>query len=194
MKKIDHRVRLTKQLIRESLIELMREMPISRISVKKLCEAADINRSTFYAHYDNPYDLLSQIQKDTISELAEYLSHDIISGQPELSIQVLSKILEYAKENSELFKVLLSKNGDFTFQSDIMRLAQERTIDDLRKKNLGKRTTEYLQLFITTGAINVIEKWMQDGMPESTQEIAELCLTLLYKGLSGYNKESEIKK
>jgi hypothetical protein len=48
--KTDRRVRLTKQIIKESLVELMRDHPIYRVSVKMLCEAADINRSTFYAH------------------------------------------------------------------------------------------------------------------------------------------------
>lgn len=188
MGKTDRRIRLTKQIIRESLVELMQKYPISRISVKKLCEVADINRSTFYAHYDNTYDLLRQIQQEIISELAEHISSGVFIEKSKLTVQVMSQILEYAKENSELFKVLLSKNGDFTFQKDIMLIAQEKTIKELHNiKNLDKRTSEYLQLFLTTGALNVIEKWLQDGMPESTQEMAELCSTLLYKGLSGYN-------
>ena len=45
--KEDRRVRLTKQAIRESLIELMQEYPIAKISVKMICDTADINRSTF---------------------------------------------------------------------------------------------------------------------------------------------------
>ena len=49
-KKIDYRVRLTKQIIRQNLVPLMKEYHISRISIKMLCERAEINRSTFYAH------------------------------------------------------------------------------------------------------------------------------------------------
>ena len=72
--KMNRRVKLTKQLIKESLAELMKEYPISRISVKMLCEAADINRSTFYAHYTDIHDLMRQIQKEVVSELEQYIT------------------------------------------------------------------------------------------------------------------------
>ncbi|MEZ4357733.1 MAG: TetR/AcrR family transcriptional regulator C-terminal domain-containing protein [Eubacteriales bacterium] len=185
--KTDRRVKLTKQLIKESLVELMQEQPISRISVKMLCEAADINRSTFYAHYTDTYDLLRQIQCDVISEISEYISQSAFSEQSQLTVQAMSHILEYAKENSKLLKVLLSENGDFNFQKDIMLLAQQKTINELKTmENLDKRISEYLQLFTITGALSVMEKWLKDGMQESTQEMAQMCSTLLYNGLSGY--------
>lgn len=181
------RVRMTKQIIKESLIELMRAYPIAKISVKMLCETADINRSTFYAHYSDTYDLLRQIQQDIIAEVAEHISGSAFSEQSQLTVQALNQILEYAKENSELFKVILSDNGDLAFQKDIMRLAQQKTINEIRNtEKVEKRTSEYLQLFIATGALSVVEKWLHDGMPESTQEMAEICATLLYKGLSGF--------
>lgn len=191
-KKTDRRVKLTKQIIKESLIELMREHPISRVSVKMLCETADINRSTFYAHYTDIYDLLRQIQQKVILELTEYVSQGTFLEPSNLTVQVMSQILTYAKENSELFKVLLSENGDFTFQNNIMLLAQQKIINEHHTmKNLDKRTSEYLQLFVITGALNVLEKWLKDGMQESTQNMAELCSTLLYKGLSGYNVQQK---
>lgn len=186
--KTDRRVRLTKQIIKESLVELMREYPISKISVKMLCGAADINRSTFYAHYTDTYDLLRQIQHEVISELSEHISQRAFSEQSKLTVQAMSHMLEYARDNSELFRALLSENGDFTFQKDIMLLVQQKTINELRTlDNLGTRTSEYLQLFTITGALNVVEKWLKDGMQESTREMAEICATLLYRGLSGYN-------
>ena len=48
----DRRIRYTKQAIKDSLFELMQETPVEKITVKQLCAAADINRATFYAHYD----------------------------------------------------------------------------------------------------------------------------------------------
>ena len=102
-------------------------------------------------------------------------------------MQAIYHMLEYAKKNSSLFKVLLSKNGDFNFQKNIMLLAQQKTIDEIRNiENIEERTSEYLQLFVVTGALSVVEKWLEDGMQESTKEMTKLCSTLLYRGLSGY--------
>lgn len=186
--KTDHRVKVTKQLIRESLARLMREYHISRISVKMLCDAAGINRSTFYAHYTDTLDLLSQIQAEAISELSTYISESAFSEQSPLTVQALQRILDYARENSELFKALLSDNGDYAFQRNIMLLAQQKIVGELRNmRSVTDRTSEYLQLFVVTGALSVIQKWLSDDMPESTQEMAVFCYKLLYTGLSGFN-------
>ena len=44
-----------------------------------------------------------------------------------------------------------------------------------------------LSTFIVNGALKVIQKWLSNGMKESVHEMAELCSTLLYKGLSGFS-------
>jgi len=186
--KTDHRVRLTKQIIRESLVALMRQYPISRISIKMLCERAGINRSTFYAHYSDVYDLLYQIQQEIIGELSAHISGNAFSEQTKLTVQALEHILGYAKSNAALFEVLLSENGDFAFQRDIMLLAQQKTVQELQHmKQIEPGVSEYLQYFVVNGALSVIQKWLTDGMRESVPEMAELCSTLLFKGLSGFS-------
>ena len=186
--KTDYRVRLTKQIIRETLVPLMKEYPVSRISIKMLCERAGINRSTFYAHYTDVYDLLKQIQQEIIDELSSHISESAFAEQNNLTSQALEQIFSYAQANSELFEVLLSENGDFAFQREIMRLSQYKTIEALQyMKQLGQNVSEYLQYFVVNGALSVIQKWLANGMKESAAEMAEFCSTLLYKGLSGFS-------
>lgn len=60
--KTDRRVKYTKTALREALVTLMQDRHISQITVKALCDLADVNRSTFYAHYTDPYDLLGQVE------------------------------------------------------------------------------------------------------------------------------------
>ena len=61
-KKQDARVRYTKMMIRNSLLELLRTKPIAKITVTEICEMAGINRATFYAHYSGPSDLLHALE------------------------------------------------------------------------------------------------------------------------------------
>ena len=63
-KKTDQRIRLTRTLLKNALVQLMQENHISKISVRALCETAGINRSTFYLHYTDPYDLLASVEKE----------------------------------------------------------------------------------------------------------------------------------
>ena len=71
MKLEDRRVRRTKQLIKQSLIELMHEKPFKDITVKDITERADLNRGTFYLHYVDIYDLLSKIEDETLQAIEE---------------------------------------------------------------------------------------------------------------------------
>lgn len=61
--KMDRRVRRTKTLLLQGLIQLMDEKDVKDISVKELSDLADINRGTFYLHYSDVYDMLGQIEE-----------------------------------------------------------------------------------------------------------------------------------
>ncbi len=185
--KIDRRIKYTKMLLRNSLVELMREYPISKISVKMLCEVADINRSTFYAHYSDQFDLLKKLEREVLSEFEKHIENHVFQKHDKNTVQGLNEILIYVAENAELCKVLLGDNGNPDFQREIMLLAQRKTIMELKSfLNIDARTSEYLQIFAVTGALYVIQKWLQDGMIESTEKMAEFTSRLLYKGISDF--------
>ena len=65
----DRRTRYTQMVLKKSLIEWMEQKPLAKITIKELCERADINRCTFYAHYRDQYDLLQQIEDEIILSL-----------------------------------------------------------------------------------------------------------------------------
>jgi len=69
--KEDRRVRYTKMVLRESLLALMKQKAISKITPTELCRHADVNRNTFYAHYSSPYDLLIQIESELYEEIRQ---------------------------------------------------------------------------------------------------------------------------
>ena len=71
--KEDRRVRHTKKRIREALLDCLVTGSLDKVTVKKICEIADINRTTFYAHYDDPYILYEQIEKEVIDGLTLFL-------------------------------------------------------------------------------------------------------------------------
>ena len=69
----DRRVRKTRALLRQGLIGLMREKSVQDITVKELCEACDINRSTFYLHYTDVAQLLHSIEDELLVEFERML-------------------------------------------------------------------------------------------------------------------------
>ena len=72
--KDDRRVKYTKMVIKESFINLLEKKDLSRITVKEICEDADINRATFYSHYTDVYDLLRKIENELLENVNAQLS------------------------------------------------------------------------------------------------------------------------
>ena len=59
---VNRRVQFTKTALRDAMIELICEKPLTSITVKDVCARADINRSTFYLHYKDVDSLLVAVE------------------------------------------------------------------------------------------------------------------------------------
>ena len=71
--KKSRRVKMTKLLLKTALIELMQEKPFSQITIKELCERADLNRTTFYLHYADQTAVLREIEDEATQKTIEYM-------------------------------------------------------------------------------------------------------------------------
>lgn len=176
-KKLDRRVKYTLHALKEAMIELLQENHITKISVVSLCELADVNRSTFYTHFYDQYDLLQFITKEALDNIQVYLEDLRYDEDAELSAEVLEQTLDYVKENADVFKALLSDNCDPDIHHKIMRMTEIISIDNYQ--NLDDRVRDYVMLFQINGSISILHKWLQDDTPESTKEISELLLHLV---------------
>ena len=70
--KVDRRVRKTKAQLRAGLARLMQKKSIKEITVKELVEEVDINRSTFYLHYTDIYQMLESIEAELMEEITHW--------------------------------------------------------------------------------------------------------------------------
>ena len=184
-KKVDRRVKYTIEMLKGALVEAMQKEHISKISVKSLCELADINRSTFYAHFRDQYDLLHHIEQEVLDNITRQLERQDFDGKGPISFQVLNLILKYVRQNASLFKALLSDNCEPDIQREIMKLPDIISVQIY--EGLDERAKDYLSVFGITGCVSILQKWLQDGMPESTGRISELILQVLYHGIADFS-------
>ncbi len=180
MKNQDRRIKYTKLVLKETLITLLKTKSISKITIKELCEQADINRSTFYAHYQDQYDLLKTIEKDFFLEIKNYLKKYQKNNKSELTT-ILEHILIYIKENQELSKILLGDPNFSSLQKKIMLLIQEPTI-----KEWYQEESEYPLIFAISGSIGIIQEWLKNNMQETPTEIAEIITNSIYSFKKNY--------
>lgn len=182
----DRRVKYTKMVLRESLIKLLQKKPISRITVKELCDLADINRATFYTHYADQFDLLRKISDEFIADITSYVCSGLKEGESGL-MQMITIIFEYIDKNSELCRVLLGMNVDIDIQTYVMQIIKERIVLEWRKKKLvDQSTVDYIYTYVATGCIGVIRKWLYDGDPRTPGEMAALITKLANEAVAEF--------
>jgi AcrR family transcriptional regulator len=172
--KEDRRVKYTKMVLKESLIDLLSKKDISAVTIKQICEEADVNRATFYTHYSDQYDLLRQIEYEFLENVKVYISVFKQKKADAILVDVLEEIFEYIKDNAKLCKLLLSKQGNLEFQKRIMMLIYDTNIIIKPGESLKKGEEEYMYSFIITGCVGVIHKWLDEGMKQSSRVMASM--------------------
>ncbi|MFG6150203.1 TetR/AcrR family transcriptional regulator [Halobacillus sp. B23F22_1] len=185
--KLDRRKKYTRKVLKESLITLLSKKPITDITVKELCELADINRSTFYTHFADHYDLLNRIEEEITEDMNQYL-HSYSYEIEEESIQMTEKILQYVTENKLMFQTLLNKESAPTFEKRMMELTQRFMMNKWMIDHYGKiEETKYLSTFVISGAIHVIKEWLENDMDKSPKEMALMINSFTNYGFSYFD-------
>jgi AcrR family transcriptional regulator len=180
--KADRRVRKTKKLLREAFIELLLKKDIKNISVKELASLADVNRGTFYLHYQDIYDLYKQIEDDMYEKLRSIFEKHLNENRREGLQPIMSEAFEFLAKNTELCIVVL-RSEDSAFLSRIIDLGKPKTRGEWLSflGNVEPELYEYYYSFITAGCIDLIRRWIAGGMKESPIKMANLAGRMIKK-------------
>lgn len=170
--KQNRKTQYTRMVLRDALMELMEQKNISQITVKELCIKADINRTTFYAHYTDPYDLLHKIEAEVLLSVSKAVSS--LHGPIDKSsiIQILQELLQYIAENNKQIQILLSERGDVYFSKELFKMIYEKC--ELMALAPHSLTKEYYFIFVLNGSVGLIQHWLKTGLAKSTNEMAEI--------------------
>lgn len=171
---------LTKRLIREAMLELLKTKSIQKISVRELCDAAGINRTTFYNHYDGTYEVLAEIEERFLAQLSTEETPVERTMDLEHHIELLCTRLQ---KNREVSLLLLENNADPHFSEKLMTI---RSCGNVWKK-LGDAYTEEEQLllgdFLSSGAYALVFRWLKNGCLQTPEHVAELLTKTIRYGI-----------
>jgi len=178
----NQRVRLTKKLLQDSLISLLQRENIHKLSIKQICDEAQINRSTFYKYYGSQYDLLEEMEKDVLDRINSYLE----AGTDSTSYydpQRLTKAIEFINENIDLCRLLLNNNVDPKFPEKLVLSLQ--SITNLAENQLSGKYSDaefsYIFDFAIGGGFSFIKTWINKENREPPEEVAKLLSDIVMK-------------
>ncbi len=154
MKKIDARVRYTQTVLKQTLLTLLEKKPINKITVKEVCELAELNRATFYSHYADCFDLLESIENDMLKDFAQSLQY---IRSPDVS-SLLNAIYEMADKNAQACRILIFQKNDRKILGKMVSLAREKSIDYWKSelKHANDEELSMLYTHLSNGLLNVV--------------------------------------
>ena len=181
-------VRNTKRRLREGLLQLLEEKAINEVSVKELTELVDVNRGTFYFHYQDIYDLLHDMEQDffenfdrTLSESKPVLDED---GLPVLDAEgapYLHAVFSFLDENRDFCRIMLSPHGDMQFVELVKHRvdSQCRFFWQILAPGADELRRGMYNAFLINGCIGLIQEWINDRRDLTVESISELTATLI---------------
>lgn len=190
--KTDRRIRKTKAQLRKGLAELMEKKSIKEITVKELVEQVDINRSTFYLHYSDIFDMVEKIENEMIQEIEQLVEDHPVSPFNESSFSFIEDIFAILEENKEICAAFLGPNGDIAFLHRIEEIVSRHSLKALQEVFPEKiQDLKYSYAFCLSGCVGLIKTWLNGHSGESPQYMAKLTFELIMNTLKDFYPKKE---
>lgn len=169
-----------------ALVSLLENKEFADISITDICKKAGVNRSTFYAHYDNTYDLLQETYDgliknflaeckfeglESISDLRDLSKEDLNFVSPEY----LLPYLQYVKKHKRLFKIYANnahvfesnETNNYIVESVFAPIYERYGVTD-------KKLIRYMQKYFLKGIDSIIKEWVRNDCEDDMLIICEI--------------------
>lgn len=178
-------MRVTQLLIRGAFTQLLAQKPIQSISIKELCELAGVNRGTFYAHYQDIYDLRAKIEDEMYEDVRQTLKplqeKDAHASQRDIT----TAIFQWMKENRDMCAVVLGEYGDKDFLWKMLTLGQLVCEESYQRLFASASAEEiaWFYAYASWGCIGLLRRWIDEDMKTPASKLAGMAERLIREGM-----------
>ena len=184
----DRRVRRTRAQLRKALAELLQEKSADVLSVTELTSRADLNRGTFYCHYKDIYDMLDQLEAETLEEFSALMDSYPAVRLREGLRPILEDVFLFIQRNLDLAASAMNLWGRSSFLERLKALLRDKVARDWSDLYhfSGDVQREHCLNFLVGGIIGLVQSWLEGGGRETPQEMAALAEALILHGIQPF--------
>ena len=176
-KKTDLRIIKTRNGLYDALILLLKEKTFEEIKVSDICKKALINRSTFYAHFQDKYELFASL----IDDLKQSLNYELKNINKDLTvkeyyIELIKVFLNHIEGKEEVYRSIMINNKN----SIIMDMIYDTINEDISKKlDDLDIPTDIASSYYLGGVVNVGMYWLRNGKKYTKEEMLDFLNKLI---------------
>ena len=171
-KKLDLRIIKTRQNLFRTLISLMKDKSFEEIKVSDICSNSLINRSTFYSHFEDKYDLLSSL----IEELKQSLQKELeknknISSSKDYYMEIIKLLLNHMEEKKDIYNAIMINNKNSIAMDMIYNTLNENIISRIKEDFNNNIPSDFIAKFYLGAIFNVGMEWIKDTKKYTKEDI-----------------------
>lgn len=171
-KKENQRVILTKRLLKEAFLDMLKTTPLDKIHISALCDNAGINRSTFYKYYNSPLDLLEEMENEILLLIEQELQKCHSLGSSLITICI------YLENNIETTRLIINNNAGGDFHRKLFSLPSLRSLISARLDGFSEAEKVYVSSFISTGYYQMFKDWINKDNREPINDMVKIVMSL----------------
>ena len=169
----------------EALITLLEKKDFEYITIMEICETAGINRSTFYLHYENTFDLLQETTRYILDKHFAYYSSDTkriterfanceLKDLVFITSEYLIPYLAFIKDNQRLFKVSIKHFNSLSMDSVYGRMFEYIFNPILERFHVAEKERSYIMKFYLTGVYAIAMEWLDKNCSDDIETIIKV--------------------
>ena len=169
----------------EALITLLEKKDFAYITIKEICDAAGVNRSTFYLHYENTSDLLKETTRYMIDKHLAY--YDIDRKRMSLQFETCKReellfitdeylvpYLTFIKDNQRLFRVSIKQFNSLNMGDVYGRMFESIFNPILERFHVPEKERAYVMKFYLTGVFAIVMEWLDKNCSDDMETVTRV--------------------
>lgn len=180
---MDRRIQKTKEAIKSAYMTLLVEKKTAKITITEIARKANIDRKTFYLHYESTESIISEITKEKMNDFLVILEQNDFFDKPydsHIYFECLNQLLE---QDIDIFKRII-KHPDLNYFWEQMKSIMIQTLTDYLSEfvDLSKEEITIYTIFLASGINDVYTKWLRNEIPISLKELGHIVSNISYFG------------
>ncbi len=174
-------IKKTKRALAVSLAHLAQSKPLNKITVKEVCERAQLSRNAFYTHYPDINGLIEEIEMQTLDHVKEILDEFVDGEFPHNMLVSVQKLLGLLMEDKETTLMLFDNSNSTAFPQKLKEILGTFFFGYFRDFNSAgfEKTYEYFYVFIAEGMIGMLRLWLQNPDKMSKEMFAYMSYVMI---------------
>lgn len=167
----DRRIAKTKAALREAFVTLLRTRPLNDITVAELCRVANIDRRTFYNHYENVNEII-----DEIDRIAEEILTNAVRDIPISSKAFFDQFTKIMLTNMDYYEVIVREDRSFaTLEARCKIMLRNALLEYYTPRSkVDPLRLEYMAEYCASGIMSIYTHWIRHGRTLPVEELSQL--------------------